>query len=467
MTPLIKSTRNTKWTYWFLGFFILPFNGISTLTVDAVTPGLKTSSEFTVVVNGTPVWVEEYKTDLPLDTLPEWFTRAPYIQSQQEAHLANVSAGGRVSIQIGVNHAIERYTIRPQSRGIKADVEGNGLSFSCGSPIHLVVEINNLPPLFLFINPVEIDPPLPGDPHVRYFGPGVHQVGMIELKDNDILYIAEDAVVYGALKGSPTNAKIVGRGILDGRFEHRLVYLENAQNVLFEGVILRSGKSWQNTLVNCENIIYRNVKVLSFSNNGDGINPLGSKNITIDRCFFRCTDDCIAIKSPNPDMIVENIRVQHSTMIGFAYSDGLTIGFETNGPSISDVVVTDCDILMARGGSQVGGHSAFSIICDGPAVISEVLFENIRVEEEVLKLFELHITDGTKYQENPPGHIRSIVLKNVTWASERPIILHGFNAEHQVVDVTFDHCKVAGVVLTGTSHPSFQINEFVRDVKFR
>jgi hypothetical protein len=42
------------------------------------------------------------------------------------------------------------------------------------------------------------------------------------------------------------------------------------------------------------------------------------------------------------------------------------------------------------------GPAAFSIICDGPAWISDVLFEDIRVEERVEKLFEINITDGTK-----------------------------------------------------------------------
>src|SRR5690606_17759083 len=112
----------------------------------------------------------------------------------------------------------------------------------------------------------------------------------------------------------------------------------------------------------------------------DGINPAGSQNVRITNCFLRCTDDCIAIKAPDYNHPVKDVFVANNIMIGFAYADGVTIGFETNAESISNVLVRNCDILLARGGSRVDGHSGFSIICDGPAVISNILFEDIRVE---------------------------------------------------------------------------------------
>ena len=154
-------------------------------------------------------------------------------------------------------------------------------------------------------------------------------------------------------------------------------------------------------------------------------------------------------------------------MIGYAFSDGVTIGFETNGPSISDVTVRNCDILIARGGSRVDGHSAFSIICDGPAIIHDILYEDIRVEERVLKLFELHITDGTKYGINPPGNIRDIYLKNISWASSKPIILKGFDESHSVENITFEDCVIANETLNDTGNEVFEIGDFVDQVYFR
>lgn len=194
---------------------------------------------------------------------------------------------------------------------------------------------------------------------------------------------------------------------------------------------------------------------------------MGSRDVTIRNCFLRCTDDCIAIKAPGKTQTVERIQVLDSTLIGYAFADGVTIGFETNGPYIRNVLVRNCDILIARGGNRVDGHSAFSIICDGPSWITDVRYEDLRVEADVLKLFELHVTDGTKYQNDPPGHIRNVYLKDVRWAVDRPIILKGFDAQHLVEGVTFDNCSVAGQPLRRGADASWQVNEHVRGVEFQ
>ncbi len=430
--------------------------------------GLVTSDSYDVSADGVSVWTEKFRTSMNIDELPEWFTATPYTQEQQEIHIAHFSCRKAVRIDINLSEPVKNVTIHPKSRNIEVSIEKNNISFTIPGPDKLYIEVNDLPPLCLFADPVETASPSADDPDVRYFGPGVHRPGMMELKDNETVYIAGGAIVYGGIRTNGAfNTKVSGRGILDGNFEHRrMVMPENSDKVEFNGIMIRNGRTWTNTIVNCTNVVYRNVKVISFGPGGDGINPLGSRHVTIDSCFLRCTDDCIAIKSPDSMMVVRDIQVTNSTMIGYAFSDGVTIGFETNGPVIEDVVVRNCDILQARGGSRVDGHSAFSIICDGPAVIQNILYEDIRVEEPVLKLFELHITDGTKYGINPPGHIRDIHLKNVSWASERPVILQGFDENHQVENILFENCTIEGVKLIDTAYPEFRVNEFVNDVRF-
>ena len=154
-------------------------------------------------------------------------------------------------------------------------------------------------------------------------------------------------------------------------------------------------------------------------------------------------------------------------MIGFAYADGVTIGYETNAAYVKNVIVRDCDILLARGGSRVEGHSGFSIICDGPAEISNILFENIRVEKSEIKLFELNITDGTLYGIDKPGHITNVTLKNVEWFNEGPIIIHGFGPNNRVQNVTFENCTVAGKPLKTLENKIFSINEFTDNINVK
>lgn len=452
-------------------FVLLVVLGLAVTTDGAVishgpVPGLMTSDEMVVTINGEEIWVEGYSSNFRKDQVPDWFLSQEYTQPPQRVNIASFSCSGAMEVEIRTHKPIESYAIRPTSRQIRGTCDGKVLRFRLPGPDRLYIEIKGLAPLCLFANPPEENSPGATDGNVVYFGPGVHRPGPITLKDNQTLYLAGGAVVYGAINGSPKHARVLGRGILDGEYRQRLVQLTKASDVRFEGVILRNGRSWQNTLTECDNITYENVKVISFGNSGDGINPVGSRDVTIRNCFLRCTDDCIAIKAPGAVQTVERVRVLDSTLIGYAFGDGVTIGFETNGPHIRNVLVKNCDVLIARGGSLVDGHSAFSVICDGPAWITDIRYEDIRVEAEVLKLFELNVTDGTKYHNDPPGHIRDIYLKDIRWAADRPIILKGFDVQHQVESVTFDNCSVTGKPLHSAADASLQMNHYVSGLTF-
>lgn len=447
---------------------LLAFGPGDDLVTYPAPPGLPTSPDLALRVNGRPVWVERLESKFEAKDVPSWFLGVPYTKLPQRVDLANFSGSGPFAVELASSQPIGPFVIRPKSRGLKGAADGKTLRFTLPKPDNLYIEIEGQPPLCLFANPPEPPPPKADDPKVVFFGPGVHRPGRMTLMDGQTIYLAGGAVVYGTVGGSPKGARIAGRGVLDGDYQRGLVALSDASGVEVEGVILRSGRVWQNTLTACRDVTYRNVKVLSFGNSGDGINPVGSRDVTLDGCFLRCTDDCIAIKALRREHVVENIRVLNCTMAGHAFADGVTVGFETNGPHVRDILVKNCDILAARGGSLVEGHSAFSIICDGPAEISNVRFEDIRVEEQVEhKLFEIQVTDGTKYQKDPPGSVRGVHLKGIRWEVDRPIVLKGFDEGHRVEDVTFEDCTVAGRKLKDASDPSFRINPFVREVKFR
>jgi hypothetical protein len=437
----------------------------SGVIVYPAVPGLTTSDMYSVKVNDQEIWTEKFRTNMDISKLPDWFIES-YTKVQQEIHQASFSCKGKLEISIRVSNAIKKVSIHPSSRGIKKIVHENVVTFSLSGPDKIFVEIDDLPPLFIFANPIEHEKIFPDDPGIHYFGPGVHKPGYITLKDNETVYIAAGAIVYGGIRANGvSNVRVIGRGILDGGFEfNQMVLVQNCKDVLFEGVMIRNGDGWTNTLINCDGIKYNNVKVISFGPGGDGIDPLGSRKVVISNCFLRCTDDCIAIKAPASDQVVNDVLVTDNTMIGFAFSDGVTIGFETNAASVSNIIVRNCDVILARGGSRVDGHSGFSIICDGPAVISNVLYENIRVEKSEIKLFELQITDGTKYGVDPPGHIKDIKLKNISWAHEGPIVLKGFDENHRIQNVTFENCKVAGKPLRNLKTKLMQIGNFVDDV---
>jgi len=155
-------------------------------------------------------------------------------------------------------------------------------------------------------------------------------------------------------------------------------------------------------------------------------------------------------------------------MVGWACSDGVTIGFELNGGPVENIFVKNCDILYARGGGRTNGHSAFSIVCDGPAWVQNIHYEDIRVEENIeFKNLEFIVTDGTLYGEDPPGHIKDVYLKNITWENtDKPFIISGFSSDNKTESITFDHCISGGKVITSIDDADFRINKHTGNIKF-
>lgn len=458
-------TNYSKSIIIFMAVVMLIFNTIpllATVVTYPAPPGLKTSPDFTLTANGKPIWVERIGSNLPSFNYSLYSGR-----EMEDLNVSNFSCSGPVTIKISATIKIDSFKIRPISRNIIAKANGREITFTINGPQKLYIEINGLPHLALFANPLEVSPPKAGDPNVIFYGPGRHNPGLISLRSNQTIYIAGGAVVYGDIAGKDLqNIKIDGRGILQGK-----VKISGTTNLNVSGIFIRNTEGWTNTLTDCHKSSYRNVKVFSYEAiySVDGINPVSCTNFTIEDCFMRCRDDCVAIKSGDIRLRVDSIFVTNCVMVGWACSDGVTIGFELNGGPVENIFVKNCDILYARGGGRTDGHSAFSIVCDGPAWVKNIHFEDIRIEKQIeFKNLEFIVTDGTLYGTDPPGHIKGIYLKNIQWENPgKPFIISGYSSENMAEDIIFENCKIGGKPLTGYKDADFRINSFTGNIKFK
>ena len=295
-------------------------------------PGMRTSEVYSVAVNGENAWVEAVGPG-----------------GMEDLHTLNLSAEGSQTFVISVSEDIESYSIQPKSYGVKGVADGKTLTVSIDSPVKLYIRINELPYLAIFSNPLEKDVPSKKDRNVDYYGPGNHDVGEIQIRDGQTIYIAGGANVNGRLTGTAKNVTICGRGSFTGNAR-----LNDCENLRVEGIYMRNTRGWANTITNSVNTSYDNVKI--FSHTGvwglDGINPVSCKGFDINDCFIRTRDDCIAIKSNGDpqkfDLSSRDITIRNSTMIGWDHADGVTLGFELNGGVVENIKVTNCDILSAR-----------------------------------------------------------------------------------------------------------------------
>jgi polygalacturonase len=161
--------------------------------------------------------------------------------------------------------------------------------------------------LHLFANPPEAAAPRSDDPNVIYFGPGVHRVSGLRIGDGKTVYLAAGAVVKGTADGrgpvfalEGKNIVLRGRGVLDGGLcptHSRHLLLLRGKDITIEGVILRDSSVWTIPIRQSERVTVRNVKLLGYRANSDGIDICNSRDVRIEGCFIRTLDDLIVVKT--------------------------------------------------------------------------------------------------------------------------------------------------------------------------
>lgn len=197
------------------------------------------------------------------------------------------------------------------------------MTFCLTKPGKFVIDFGEaLPPLHVFVDPPFAYRHLPGE---LYFGPGVHEAGIIAPTNGQTVCIDRGAVVHGEMfLDGVTNVTVTGRGVLDTstftRRDPRAVAFRRARglpdedtelathsftvrksrNVRIDGITLRDTPFWALVVRGgCEDVTIDNVKVIGqWRYNSDGIDIEASENVLVTNCFVRSFDDCAVVLGP-------------------------------------------------------------------------------------------------------------------------------------------------------------------------
>ena len=440
-------------------------------------PGEPLSSRFTVTVGkkNTPVYLARVVALTPEQ-------REKLHQSEladtSEASFTSFDMWGRVDISVTCPEPIQSVKLLPSSSGITPVISGNRLTFTVTKPGQLTLEVNGdwINSLHLFANPLETDAPRPDDPNVIYYGPGVHEVESVQVGSGKTVYIAGGAVLYGKIgpgcPGGPifvlhgSNIVLRGRGIIDGsRFPKPSpggnILAAYGTNIQVEGVILRDSSSWTFPVKNCDQVKIRNIKIFGWRGNSDGIDICNSRKVEVTDCFLRTFDDLVVIKSDDKmagdtrDITVKNCVLWNE------FAHALSLGAELRMP-IENVLFSDCDIIHDKG--REWDLRVYN--CDSAAV-KNIVFDNIRIEES-RRLFSLWIGKAIWSNEAERGHIDDVTFRNISSPlperASSPADFVGFDAEHAIHKVQFDHVLIGGRSLQSSD---IKQNEFVQEVSIK
>jgi hypothetical protein len=338
-----------------------------------------------------------------------------------------------VDVEVRAGFAVRWVDIRPLSAGITPVIspDHSSVRFQLKSPVPLTVEFNGeiKRVIHLFAYAPEKDPPKPGTPNVRYFGPGIHEAGIMELLDGETIYLAPGSWVKGMVRSYGTkNIAIRGRGVLDagslpprgdpalqapgklgtpppasyGGGGRNVIYLEKTQGATVEGITLFNSPQWTLYLKSARGTHIDGVRILSWSVGctTDGIDIVSSSDTLVENSFVRANDDCVAVK--NMDNIDQsNITVRNSVFWNMPCGNAIEIGFETRTAKTEKVRFDDIDIIHVERGAAISIHHGDS------AIIEDVVFNNIRVEDARHKLIDFALLLGNYGTDRPTPEQRT------------------------------------------------------------
>jgi len=395
-----------------------------------------------------------------------------YTNKSETASFTNFSFTGRVTVRVTrLTADIGFCQVLPRSRGIAVRPAGRTVEFDLDRPGQFSVEFERglriRHPLFLFANPPEENVPQPDDPHVTWFGPGVHVIGeRFVIPTGQTVYLAGGAYVKGQFFAeNAQDITIRGRGILSGedfpvRTAHYMITFRNVEHALVEGITLIHPPTHNIRLGGRDHVV-RNVKLFGWHFSTDGASA-GADSM-IEDSFMHVNDDSIMLYESNSSA---------RRCVVWQMENGAPFQFGWGGDEDrSGFRATDIDVIRVESEWDNENEAVFCAIHGGAGTKSDYLFENIRIDNADWRGFSI-ITKPNRWAEwNPEaGTIRGLVFRNIEFYGTPRIasLIMGHDGKHPVTDVTFDNVVVGGRKLTGPDPDVIAIDpETTRNIVFK
>ena len=494
-----------------------------------VVPTSPACDDYRIFVNGT-----EARTNTARVSAVPFNRRWPGHQRGEEQteavqflSLSFDASDAPLSFEIVPQTPFEEVKIRPQSLGIVPHVENGVIRFTLDRPAYFTVEpYGRNRALHIFADPAQPYRVDAESPDVLYFGAGEHDVGVLELKSNQTVFIDEGAVVYACIRAiDAENVKILGRGILDNSknketilyevnaennsmavnnaIREHTVQLEYCKNVEIDGITIRDSLVYNVRPIGCEHLRIKNVKIIGcWRYNSDGIDMHNCVDVHISDCFLRTFDDSICVKGFDCYYDGDVEAAVHAAMYrgGKAYDvfknclvencviwndwgKCLEIGAETRAEEISGIAFRNCDLIHLTG-------NALDCMNVDYADVHDVTFSNIRIEaDETVPAPSIQGMDSERYVNTDPQFLPPMICVEVTYHPEYSagggrrgknrdlrfenirvltdkdpkFRFSGYDEAHKTENVLISNFFLNGVPLTEMPHAS--VGEFTDNVR--
>ncbi|MGL4631850.1 MAG: 3-coathanger stack domain-containing protein, partial [Leadbetterella sp.] len=370
--------------------------------------------------------------------------------------------------------------------------------FYGGSPIHTISLFANpvykkptlTNPRVFQLNPGETIPPTTDTSwDTLYFKPGIHHIPIpYVMNNNKTLYIPGDAVVHGTVHsndlwgfGAYHDWSVYGSGTVSGEeipwveplALETTPFARHAYRVKLEGFVVADPAHHVffvlNTTNQPENKNYlKNLKVLAWRLNSDGVNPDG--NTDVRNCFFRCQDDNMKYPHDNGSI---------SDCVCWSDFNGSALYVDAGGTNSS---VNNITVIYHRAAWHYwksGRTISFRDVQPG-MTMQNINIKNVLVEDPLPAFPPFFFEMNNPNNSNAPITLTNVNIENVrqdypcvpanytwaTWALTPRNTFWGLDATRKFENITFKDCYYNGVRLCSFSDGNFDVNSFNQNVSF-
>lgn len=290
-----------------------------------------------------------------------------------------------VTLEVKCNLPFENIYVRPLSKGIETQIVDDTVIFTLKQNGNFVLETDDSRGALHIFYSKNKELPKPGDV-TYYFGPGIHKPLLLNLKNNDSVFIHPEAVVFTTVYASDVNnIHIFGGGVLNNSCQERVddscygdfpignIRMSKSSNINIADVILIDSANWICAIFDCKNIEIDNIKIVGqWRYNNDGIDITNTCNVLIKNSFIRSFDDSICVKALNKFDVCENIHVENC-VCWCDWGKTLELGLETSANEYRNITFKNCDLIH-------NATAAMAISNGNHAEIHDICYENINVE---------------------------------------------------------------------------------------
>jgi hypothetical protein len=376
--------------------------------------------------------------------------------------------------------------IQPWRLGLRPVRQGATIRFKLAAPAKLSISrpgdfLNRAAMLFLFAGAPP--PPMPRDPKIRVYQPGVYR-GSLNPKSGDTIYLAPGAYIFGSLNlFNVQNIKILGRGTIvhDGpqdpnsdegwmqKPDWHCIGAVNARNVEIDGLtcIVRS-RTWSIQMKDSTGFVFDDLRVIGGNPgnaNQDGMDWLGGGDAIVRNAFLRTSDDVFAMQGnwdgySDADMVrpghdVQNILIEHS-QLSTSISNIVRAAWPQKKFNSRNFTLRDSDILHAGIGAcgQTFGLLGMWGAKDAGGQHSNYTFENLTLDNWY-SLLQIE-------QQNPA--IRGFTFRNI-WALDQPPLATS-TITGDIAGLTFDNVKFGQARATGNADLPLTVGDGAEPPRF-